>query len=84
MSEGERQITHALQYALNEDSGEVHLVTVARGRVRMSGEQCNIDDMAQPLRLISADEAWAAFRERPESWCGHCAVPPSDIEGAPV
>ena len=29
-----------LQYARNEDSGEVHLVTVARGRVRMSGERC--------------------------------------------
>ena len=83
MSEGERQITHALQYALNEDSGEVHLVSVSRGSIR-TDERCQADDMAQPLRLISADEAWAAFRERPESWCGHCTVPPGDIEGAPV
>ena len=73
-----------LQYARNEDSGEVHLVTVARGRVRMSGERCQVDDMAHPLRLISDDEAWAAFRERPASWCGHCTVPPADIEGVPV
>ena len=84
MSDDERMITHALHYALNEDSGEVHLVVVSRGSVRMSGEQCNVDDMARPLQLISDDEAWAAYRARPASWCGHCTAPPADIEGAPV
>ena len=77
----EHTSTHAFSYALNPNSGKVHLVAVTRGRIALSGEQCQVDDMSDPPRLISDDEAWAAFRERPESWCGHCTAPPADIEG---
>ena len=78
--------THAFSYALNPTSGKVHLVTVTRGRISLSGEGCQVDDMSDPPRLISDDEAWALFRENPASWCGHCleAPPPDDVEGAPV
>ena len=75
-----------LSYALNERNGKVHLVSVSRGSSR-TDERCQVDDMAHPLRLISDDEAWAAFRASPASWCGHCLVPAGpgeDIEGAPV
>ena len=80
-------VTHAFSYALNPNSGKVHLVAVTRGRIALSGEGCQVDDMSDPPRLISDDEAWAAFRASPASWCGHCLVPAGpgeDIEGAPV
>ena len=76
-------VTHAFSYGHNRNTGEVHKVIVERGRIRMSGEACNLDD-AEHVDLISDDEAWAAFRARPESWCGNCTAPPPDIEGVPV
>ena len=77
------QVLHVDSYGRNRNTGEVHKVIVARGRIRMSGEACNLDD-AEHVDLISDDEAWAAFRARPESWCGNCTTPPPDIEGVPV
>ena len=87
-------VTHAFSYALNPNSGKVHLVAVTRGRIALSGEGCQVDDMSDPPRLISADEAWALFRENPASWCGVCLDDPrrspganeidTGIEGAPV
>ena len=82
----EHTSTHALSYARNPTSGKVHIVTVSRGRIALSDEQCNVDDMTEPLELIGDGEAWAAFRKRPASWCDHCleAPPPDDVEGAPA
>ena len=73
-----------LSYALNERNGKVHLVSVSRGSTRTDERCCQVDDMSDPPRLISDDEAWAQYRENPASWCGHCTAPPADIEGAPV
>ncbi len=69
------------RYALDDRSGEVHQVTVSEGIVR-SATLCNAEDMAEPLRLISNEEAWAMFRERPASWHFDCTFP--EDEGVPV
>ncbi len=37
MSDGEPQVTHTFSYALNPNSGKVHLVAVTRGRIALSG-----------------------------------------------
>ena len=70
-----------MSYARNSRTGEVHRVIVERGRVRLSGEQCNLDD-AKHLELIGDGEAWAAFRARPASWHFDCTFP--EDEGAAV
>ena len=59
------------RYALDDRSGEVHLVTVSDGIVR-SAARCNVDDMTGQLRLISNEEAWAVRRER---WHFDCTFP---------
>ena len=79
---GERMVTHWYSYALNPASGEVHRVIVSRGSIRMSGEQCNLDDTGA-LELINDEAAKVAYVLDRDSWCGHCATR-DDIEGAPV
>ena len=74
--------THAFSYALNPHSGKVHLVAVTRGRIALSGEGCNVDDMSEPLRLISDADAWAEYRVDPASWCGVCLDDPRRSPGA--
>ena len=70
-----------LSYALNERNGKVHLVSVSRGSSR-TDERCQVDDMSDPPRLVSTDEAWALFRENPASWCGVCLDDPRRSPGA--
>ena len=67
------QSTNAYSYARNPASGEIHLVVVSRGGVHLPPQRCDLlDDIAAPLELISDEDAWKEFKDRPEAWCRQC------------
>lgn len=72
-----------IRYRHNVTSDRLHRVVIVDGKIPMSVEQCNLDQMGLS-RVLRETDALRMAAEEPDKLCGHCWATKTDVESGEV